>query len=210
METLKIKAQKNKHAVMFFSVIVFLGLSFYLYITKMDVTIHDDVLLWGESESIQDFWGYLSRMGQEWFQILVCVFFGVYYYKKCNYRLSRLWYGSIAVYLIVGIFAQILKFTVGRPRPKLLPDYDFAWFEMAARLHSWPSGHTITTFAWLACLLPFYGKKVQIILIALACLIGFSRVGLGSHYMSDVLSGAVLGYVVGVLLREKFKLGVKA
>ncbi|MFT7433441.1 MAG: membrane-associated phospholipid phosphatase, partial [Alphaproteobacteria bacterium] len=66
-----------------------------------------------------------------------------------------------------------------------------------------------TTFAWLACLLPFYPRKIQVVLALTACLVSFSRIGIGAHYMSDVVSAAVLGYVVGVLIRDKLKLGVK-
>jgi len=209
MTTQQFYLKKNKYFIMLFSVLLLFTVSYYLYISKLDIAIHDAVILWGKPYGIQHMWGLISRIGEDGIQAIICVFFGIFYYLKCDYRLSRLWYGSIIVYLMSGIFIQLIKFTVGRPRPKLLPEYDPAWFETAARMHSWPSGHTTTTFALLACLLPFYTRKIQIILIFIAMSIGFSRVGLGSHYMSDVLSGAVLGYVIGALLREKFKLGEK-
>ncbi|MFT7434037.1 MAG: membrane-associated phospholipid phosphatase, partial [Alphaproteobacteria bacterium] len=175
---------KNKPLVMLFSVLLAFAISFYLYHSKLDIAIHGVAVHWAVAEGSQEVWGYLSRMGQEWFQILTCVFFGVYYYFKCNYRMSRLWYGSIVVYLSAGVLVQFIKAFVGRPRPKMLPQYEPEWFEMAARMHSWPSGHTITTFAWLACLLPFYPRKIQVVLALTACLVSFSRIGIGAHYMS--------------------------
>lgn len=204
---------KQKLWIMFFSVVLSFAVSFFLYASGLDINIAHYATAWvvpfGTQYGTQEMWGYLSRMGQEWFQMSVCVFFGMYYYKKCNYRMSRVWYGSIVVYLAAGIFVQFIKITVGRPRPKMLPEYDPAWFEMASRMHSWPSGHTITTFAWLACVLPFYPRKVQVLLFVIASFISISRVGIGSHYISDVLSAAVLGYVFAVLLRDKLRLGTK-
>tara|TARA_R110000868_G_scaffold262401_2_gene521134 strand:- start:115244 stop:115891 length:648 start_codon:yes stop_codon:yes gene_type:complete len=201
---------KNKKALMLFSVLAAFSLSYYLYITRLDVDIHRSVIAWGSDAGfktqLQDVWGLLSRIGEDWFKIIVSITMGVFYYKKCHYQLSRVWYSSIIIYMLSGVLVQIMKFIVGRPRPKMLPEYNVEWFEFGARMNSWPSGHTITTFAFLACVLPFYPRKIQIPMVLLAGLIGFSRVGIGAHYMGDVISGAVLGYVVGTLLLQKFKL----
>ena len=55
-------------------------------------------------------------------------------------------------------------------------------------------------------------KKFRYIWLAFAILIGLSRAYFGVHYLSDVFSGAIIGYLIGlsmVLLEEKYGIGLK-
>jgi undecaprenyl-diphosphatase len=64
---------------------------------------------------------------------------------------------------------------------------------------SFPSGHTMTSFAaWSSFLitLPWLAPLV----LPAAILIGLSRIYLGLHYPTDVLMGALLGSLVGYLM----------
>lgn len=66
-------------------------------------------------------------------------------------------------------------------------------------LHSsFPSGHTTTIFAW-AGLLVLGGavsrRSGQVAVLALAVMVGLSRIGVGVHWPVDVLSGAALGWL---------------
>ena len=62
---------------------------------------------------------------------------------------------------------------------------------------SFPAGHAATAFAG-ATLLSYVEPRAAPALVALALLIGFSRVYVGVHYPSDVLAGAAIGASVGV------------
>lgn len=62
--------------------------------------------------------------------------------------------------------------------------------------YSFPSGHTGAAFAAASAL--FFGKKrLGIPALILATLIGFTRLYLYVHYLSDVLAGALLGIMLG-------------
>lgn len=63
---------------------------------------------------------------------------------------------------------------------------------------SFPSGHTMSSFA-AATVLLYMDKKIGIISLALASIIGFSRLYLYVHYPSDVLVGLVIGIFLGLL-----------
>jgi membrane-associated phospholipid phosphatase len=63
---------------------------------------------------------------------------------------------------------------------------------------SFPSGHSTAAFSAAGVLTVFYGWKVAIPSYAVASLVGISRVDNYSHFVSDVLMGAVIGTVVGV------------
>ncbi|WP_309568890.1 phosphatase PAP2 family protein [Clostridium estertheticum] len=65
--------------------------------------------------------------------------------------------------------------------------------------YSFPSGHSMSSFA-VAGVLVKYFKKYVIEIISLASLIAFSRVYLYVHYPTDVLVGAILGLVCSALV----------
>jgi len=76
---------------------------------------------------------------------------------------------------------------------------------------SFPSFQAVLVFSALPILNKEYPKFKYIWLI-FACLVAFSRVYFGVHYLSDVLAGAIIGYLIGmvmVFLEEKYGFGDK-
>ncbi len=111
---------------------------------------------------------------------------------------ARLW--RLAIFLVVttalgGILDTVVKIAVNRPRPSVLDPI------ISAHGKSFPSGHamssTIVYGALLLVFLPMVPRRWRPAAIGgtvlLVALIGFSRLGLGVHYLSDVLGGYVLG-----------------
>lgn len=64
---------------------------------------------------------------------------------------------------------------------------------------SFPSGHTCSSFASAYALTRGFGKKGALFYIP-AVLISFSRLYIGAHYPSDVLTGAVIGTLTAILI----------
>lgn len=106
----------------------------------------------------------------------------------------------LAVFLVVttlggGLLDTAVKVAVDRPRPSLLDPV------ATAHGQSFPSGHsmssTVVYGALLLVFLPLVARRLRPVLIAAVALlvagIGFSRLALGVHYISDVLGGYVLG-----------------
>ena len=181
-------------------------LSYWLYASGYDLANHRWFMNTFNTRQEQEMFGILSRLGQAGFQIIVCLGMFFFYYIRSQYDMAKVWLYSNVVFLGAGIICFCFKTLIGRPRPKMSSTmYDFAWFETTARMHSYPSGHTVTTFAWLACLLPFYPRLIGIAMTAFAVTVSMSRVGIGSHYLGDVVFGATLGYVVGTLWYRKWQ-----
>jgi undecaprenyl-diphosphatase len=106
------------------------------------------------------------------------------------------------------ITVWVSKVMVGRVRPEFLPGV------ATANLPAFPSGHTtgaMATFGFLAYVLtrelPGGGARLAVMLTCaiLIALVGFSRVLLRVHFVTDVLGGLLVGafwLVVGVTLTK--------
>lgn len=64
--------------------------------------------------------------------------------------------------------------------------------------YSFPSGHTMSSFAPVTVLL-YFNKKIGLCALFIGSLIAFSRLYLYVHYPSDVLAGIVIGIVNGII-----------
>lgn len=86
-----------------------------------------------------------------------------------------------------------MKYAIDRARPyDAHPGYIIPY--MMENSPSFPSGHTTAAFALATSLCIRYPKWYVIApSAAWACTVGFSRMNLGVHYPTDVLSGAAIG-----------------
>jgi membrane-associated phospholipid phosphatase len=69
--------------------------------------------------------------------------------------------------------------------------------------HSFPSGHTTISFAAAAGLEQRYGWKVGVPAHLAAAFVGLARVEADKHYWHDVIVGAAIGEVAGLVLVDK-------
>jgi len=118
----------------------------------------------------------------------------IWFIKK-DKRMSAFYAGCFA---LVCISNFIIKQIVRRIRPEHLMIIEETGF-------SFPSGHAMMIFAFFALAIHFVYKTIQnkplkITFISVFSLIiagiGFSRIYLGVHYLSDILAGFLISYVL--------------
>jgi membrane-associated phospholipid phosphatase len=108
-------------------------------------------------------------------------------------------------FLLSGLLAQIFKNLITSPRPKLFftaGQYN-SFFDgiTLANYSSFPSGHTASAFAAATVLaLTMRNKKGQLPLLMAAALVGYSRIYLAQHFLTDVMVGAFFGITAGIYM----------
>lgn len=95
--------------------------------------------------------------------------------------------------------ASLLKSVVGRGRPTALLQDVLLRVGEAPGL-GFPSGHTATATALVTAAMPFVGRRVRVLLGAVAVLVGIARMYVGVHLPLDVLGGGALGLTIGTLV----------
>lgn len=153
---------------------------------------------------------YLFQLGRDLPQSLVVglavgliwILFAFVFYRARRLATRRaqalfLFRAGLAAVIGLGINALITYF-YWRPRP-------FAVLEFAALISkspldkSFPSDHAVVAWA-LAMMLFLYDKKSGYWGAGAAALIGLGRVLAGVHYVGDVLVGAGIGVLVGLII----------
>ncbi len=106
-----------------------------------------------------------------------------------------------------GILVQIVKFCVGRYRPRYLFEeglYGLDPFGVHMGMYSFPSGHTQTVVAAMTALTLIH-PRYNLLYILIAVLVGVSRALTTIHYPSDMIMGAYIGFAVTLWLRRQFE-----
>jgi len=101
---------------------------------------------------------------------------------------------GIAAAVGIGAFL-VLKQAAGRQRPCALEPHCWSTLLPPDRF-SFPSGHTITAFAVCVPIIAHYPAAAPGILFC-ALSIAVSRVITGMHFLSDVVAGGLIGWLLG-------------
>jgi len=97
---------------------------------------------------------------------------------------------------ITALLVQGLKFLIKRPRP----EGEWGQIYRSSDPHSFPSGHAARAVMLTTIMLLSGYTWIGIVMIVWTLLVGLSRIGLGVHYISDIVVGTVIGIMIGVLI----------
>lgn len=188
-------------------VISFIGLAhFDLPITKYvrSVTIHlpwDQLTVpWMAFTSDLGDW-----IGQGWRLAALSILLLAVAWAFEQSTIKRVAIQTLIAHAIAALSANGLKHLIGRPRPKFVHSGDWQMtFSWASGLDSFPSGHTTASFA-VATVLAKRFPMVGPLCLAIAMFVGLSRILRGSHFLTDVIGGAVIGILSGFFATAPIK-----
>lgn len=192
---------KKKYILISILLIVFLLLTILVLTSSMksfDSSIYN-FLINLRSKPMDTFMKTITKFGNTMSVIIILAIF-VFILKKDD--------GYLLVMNTVCVVSanQVLKHIIRRPRPdhlRLVKEKGF----------SFPSGHSMVSIALYGILIYIVNKNIKnktlkIILISLLSLlilfIGLSRIYVGVHYPSDVLSGYILATVITILVIDYY------
>lgn len=139
---------------------------------------------------------------------LICAGVGFVFFKFIRKR--EIWSNrSLFVFLSIslsGILVTIIKFILGRYRPKMFFEeelYGFQLFQLKGKLTSFPSGHASTIVALMLSLY-LIAPKYRVIYFVIALVVVMSRVAVYHHYLTDVISGAYVAVITTICLKYIF------
>lgn len=150
-------------------------------------------------------WSYLTMLGDASLALLLIL-------PLLGRRPELAWQFVLAA-LLASLWSQGGKelFSSLRP-PAVLPAGSFHLIGPMLEHNSFPSGHTTTIFvlAGLVCMQPV-GNSLKWAMLALAVLVGLSRIACGVHWPLDVSGGMLGGWlsaVGGVWLAQRWQAGL--
>ena len=135
----------------------------------------------------------VTSLGSSLVVSCIAVVFGVYLIWRRRFYWLAAFLSSVYGGMLLN---RILKYAFQRPRPH----FDDPLLSLTS--YSFPSGHTMTATVLYGVLAAYFfttthdwRRRVLIIFIAsfLILLVGFSRIYLGAHYLSDVLGAMAEG-----------------
>ena len=146
-----------------------------------------------------------NRLGDGLTLVLLCIgLWGIGYLRK-NKAWQQAGIDGLVAHGLTGLAVQILKHLIGRPRPRFAHqeafEYGPSW---QGGLDAFPSGHTAASFA-VAAVMARYFPAWKGLWYGAALFVGAARVVKGSHFPTDVLGGAVLGFLIGYMWARALK-----
>ena len=154
-------------------------------------------------------------LGSHYFLASSFIFVSLFLWRKMarssHQRREDLLHWSAQFFLSLcacGLVVFLLKALVGRERPhRSAPEYipwNFESFNFHWHYQSFPSGHSQVLFT-VATMLAFFFPRGSVVFFLLASGLAFTRVITHSHYLSDCIWGAYIGWIVTTLVVIKYR-----
>ena len=188
--------------ILFLSILTVLGALVPLFSLDFEVVLFLRSI---QFQSIEEMGRIGHEIGNGLTLILISIGLGLIGYIWKSNRFKQAGWQSLIAHLVAGLIIQVIKILLGRPRPHFT--HQDQWQLGPAiqdGLNTFPSGHSTASFA-VATVLARYFPKGTWIWYGIAGFVAVSRIMRGSHFPSDVLTGALIGFLVGSVFASPLK-----
>ncbi len=140
-------------------------------------------------------WGFMSKVSRygDWPSHLALglVLAGIAWWRGSK-RWTRVFLAMLTAMTLAGVVGHGIKIGTGRARPSVKTEHAWNGPRLSSKYHAFPSGHVAASTAFFAILL-FANRRIGILCLPIPLLIGFARMYIAAHYLSDVVCAALLG-----------------
>jgi undecaprenyl-diphosphatase len=174
-----------------------IGAAFYL-----DDTVWHFIMQ-HQNRAVRSFMHNVSRFG-DWPSHVVLGFLlaGIAWWRGSK-KWARIFLSMLLAMALAGIAGHVIKRTVPRARPSVKSELRWGGPRFSTKYHAFPSGHVAASTAFFGVLF-FARRRIGLACLPIPILIGFSRMYIGAHYLSDVVCAAVLGILCAALVAHFF------
>jgi undecaprenyl-diphosphatase len=120
-------------------------------------------------------------------------------WQRHSKKWMRVFLSMLLAMAIAGLAGTVIKRMVPRARPSVKSELRWGGPRFSTKYHAFPSGHVLASTAFFGVLI-LVRRRVGLACLPIPILIGFSRMYLGAHYLSDVVCAAVLGILCAALV----------
>jgi undecaprenyl-diphosphatase len=152
-----------------------------------------------QNPAMRDFMRYVSLLGDWPLHAAVGLALLGLAWHRGSKQWTRIFLAMLLAMLLAGVADAVIKRAIPRARPSVQTDTRWGGPRFSSKYHSFPSGHVGASTAFFGVLL-IARRRVGLACLPIPILIGFSRMYLGAHYLSDVVCAAALGTLCAVLV----------
>jgi membrane-associated phospholipid phosphatase len=163
-----------------------------------------DFLAHHRNRAVFNFMYNVTRLG-DWpvHFALGLILLGIAWWRRSK-KWTRIFLSMLMALAVAGVTCHVIKRAIPRARPSVKSELRWGGPRFSSHFHAFPSGHVAASTAFFGVL--FFARRRR---IALACLpipilIGFSRMYVAAHYLSDVVFAAILGILSALLVTHFF------
>ncbi len=160
-------------------------------ILELDARLSSQLRVAEQPGFLRNMAAFFAHSGDSWFWAAALIIFW--------FLTNPVWKQWVVVefFGIAGLAGVVLaiKFLVRRERP----EGEWGGIYRNTDPHSFPSGHAARAFLIAAIASALAPPWLGAVLWIWAPLVALARVAMGVHYVSDVVAGAILGIIVGLI-----------
>ena len=159
-----------------------------------------DFMAQHQNRGVRTFMENVSRFGDWPEHFALGLVFAAVAWWRGNKKWTRIFLAMLIALSIAGLAGRVIKITTGRARPSVKAEHVWNGLRVSgSKYHSFPSGHVDASMGFFGVLL-LARRRTGLACLPIPILIGFSRLYLGAHYLSDVVCAAVLGILWAILV----------
>jgi membrane-associated phospholipid phosphatase len=166
-------------------------------------TAVSDFLAQHRNRAVYKFMFNVSRFGDWPEHFALGLTFAWVAWRRGNKKWTRIFLSMVIALAIAGVSGHVIKIAVSRARPSVKLEQVEPWSRFSSNYHAFPSGHVAASTAFFGVLF-FASRRIGLACVPIVILIGFSRLYLAAHYLSDVVCAGILGILSALLVAHFF------